>query len=165
MKSLRGIAGVAAIVAVIAGCGSPDVTQPVGPTVPLVRLRADPYSFSSYSGFEAPTRLVVRDAATWAAVWQQIYDRETPVPPLPAIDFSREMIVVAALGSRGTGGYSILLEGATETADGTAVTVKSTSPGSTCLVTEALTQPIDVARLPLRSGSVTFIEQTHVAKC
>jgi len=155
-----------AFVAVSVGCAGSDVTQPVGPTIQLVRLRAEPYSFTFYSGFDKPTRLVVRDVVTWQTVWQQIYLRQSPVPPLPAIDFSREMVVVAALGSHSTGGYSILLDGATEAAaDGIAVTVNSSSPGSNCIVTEAFTQPVDVARLPLRHGPVSFVEQSHVSTC
>jgi len=165
MNSLAKAFGVA-VVAVSVGCAGSDVTQPVGATIQLVRLRAEPYSFTFYSGFDKPTRLVVRDVVTWQAVWHQIYLRQSPVPPLPAIDFSREMVVVAALGSHSTGGYSILLAGATEAAaDGIVVTVNSNSPGSNCFVTEAFTQPVDVARLPLHHGPVSFVEQSHVSTC
>ena len=165
MNSFVRVFGVA-VVAVSVGCAGSDVTQPVGTSIQLVRLRAEPYSFTFYSGFDKPTRLVVRDVVTWQTVWRQIYLRESPVPPLPAIDFSREMIIVAALGSHSTGGYSILLDRATEAAaDGIAVTVNSSSPGSNCIVTEAFTQPVDVARLPLRRGPVSFVEQSHVSTC
>src|SRR6476646_3051450 len=137
MNSFVRAIGVAAV-AVSVGCAGSDATQPVGTPLQLVRLRAEPYSFAFYSGFDTPTRVVVRDAVTWQAVWHQIYLRISPVPPVPAIDFSRQMVVVAALGSRSTGGYSILLDGATEAAnDGIAVTVNSSSPGSNCIVTEA----------------------------
>ncbi|MDQ6871822.1 MAG: protease complex subunit PrcB family protein [Gemmatimonadota bacterium] len=154
-----------AVTALGAACAG-SATQPVGAPVPMVRLRTEPYSFTFNSGFDKPTRLVVRDAVTWQAVWRQIYLRESPVPSLPAIDFSQEMIVVAALGSHSTGGYSILLTGASEAAsDGIVVSVNSVSPGSNCGVTEAFTQPVDVARLPLRIGPVSFVEQSHVSNC
>ena len=165
MNSFVRVVGVS-VVAVSLGCAGSDVTQPVGTSIPLVRLRAEPYSFTFVSGFDKPTRLVVRDVLTWQTVWSQIYLRESPVPPLPAIDFSREMVVVAALGSHSTGGYSILLDSASEAAaDGVAVTVNSSSPGSNCIVTDAFTQPLDVARLPLRHGPVSFVEQSHVSNC
>jgi hypothetical protein len=76
------------------------------------------------------------------------------------------MMVVVALGSRSTGGYSILLAGASEAAnDGVAVIVDSGSPGSNCIVTEAFSQPVDIARLPLRDGAVSFVERSHVSNC
>jgi hypothetical protein len=132
----------------------------------MVRLRGDPYSFASSSGLDKPARIVVRDDVTWRALWSQIYLGSAPVPPLPAIDFSREMIVVVALGSRSTGGYGILLEDASADAkDGTAIAVRSMSPGPGCGVTLAFTQPVDIARLPLRQGEVRFVERAQVFDC
>lgn len=155
-----------AVVTLSAACAASDVTQPLGPSVPMIRLRSEPYSFAFYSGLDKPARLVVRDAATWQALWSQIYLRQSPVPPLPAIDFSRDMIVVVALGSHSTGGYGILLEGASEAGTGgIAVTVRSVSPGSNCVVTEAFTQPVDIALLPLRDGAVRFLERSQVSDC
>jgi hypothetical protein len=76
------------------------------------------------------------------------------------------MIVVVALGSRSTGGYSILIDGASEAANnGVAVIVDSSSPGTDCAVTEAFTQPVDIARMPLRDGAVRFVERSHVSNC
>jgi hypothetical protein len=154
------------VVAVSASCGGSDLTQPAGTSLPIVRLRSEPYSFTFYSGLDKRARLVVRDPVTWRAIWNQIYLRQSPVPPLPQVDFSRDMIVVAALGTRSTGGYSILLVGASEAANnGVAVIVNSSSPGSKCIVTEAFTQPVDIARLPLRDGAVSFVDQSHVSDC
>jgi hypothetical protein len=147
-------------------CGGSDLTEPPGASLPIVRLRSEPYSFTFSSGFDKPARLVVRDALTWQAVWNQIYLLESPVPPLPVVDFSRDMIVVVALGSRSTGGYSILIGGASEAANnGVAVIVDSSSPGSHCAVTEAFTQPVDIARVPLHDGAVSFVERSHVSNC
>ena len=149
-----------------AACGGSDLTQPPGTSLPMVRLRGEPYSFTFYSGLDKPARLVIRDAVTWRVIWNQIYLRQSPVPPLPPIDFSRDMMVVVALGSHSTGGYSILLGGASEVANaGIAVIVDSSSPGSNCIVTEAFTQPVDIARLPLRDGAVSFVERSHVSDC
>jgi hypothetical protein len=165
MKSFVGAAGIAVLTLGVA-CTSADITtQPIGPSIPMVRLRADPYSFTSSSGLDKPARIVVRDDATWRTLWSQINLGGAPVP-LPAIDFSREMIVVVALGSRSTGGYSILLEDASAGAnDGTAITVRSMSPGPGCGVTLAFTQPVDIARLPLRQGEVRFVERAQVFDC
>jgi len=67
------------------------------------------------------------------------------------------MVVVAALGTHSTGGYSILVDGASVVdSNGTAVAIRSVSPGPDCLVTEAFTEPVDIARMEMRSGPVTF---------
>jgi hypothetical protein len=107
---------------------------------------------------------VIRDPVTWQTVWKEIWRGSSEVPPVPAIDFSSEMIVVAALGARSTGGYGILIDGANEVANGGVnVTIRSTSPLN-CLVTEAFTQPVDIARVPIR-GKVEFTERSEVHQC
>jgi hypothetical protein len=132
----------------------------------MVRLRAEPYAFAFNSGFDMPARLVVIDADTWRAVWNQIYLRSAPVPPLPVVDFSKEMIVVVALGSRSTGGFNILLTGANElSADGTTISISSVSPGPGCITTQAFVEPVDIARVARRNGEVRFVEQSRVAEC
>ena len=146
--------------------GSEPSTALSGAPVSIVRLRPEPYSFSSNSGFQNPARLVVRDALHWKVVWAQTFHGMTPVPPLPAIDFSREMVVVAALGLRSSGGYGILIDGASEIdTDEVAVEVRSISPGSRCFVTAALTQPVDIARLRRHDGPVRFVERSEVHSC
>jgi hypothetical protein len=155
--------------AVTAACAHPEATRPPeipGEPVPVVRLRAEPYSFAFNSGLDQPGRIVVRDQSSWQTLWAQIYSRHSPVPPVPAIDFSQEMLVVVALGSRSSGGYSILVDGANEARnDGLFVTVRSTSPGRSCGTTAALTQPVDIARVPRREGDVSFIERSEVHEC
>lgn len=154
------------VLAVTTGCGGTDITEPPGTSVPLIRLRSDPFSFTYNSGMDDTEQIVVRDPLMWRAVWNQIYLRQFPVPPLPSVDFSQEMLVVAALGNRSTGGYSILLDSASETTShGISVFVESTAPGQGCVVTEAFTQPVDIARLPLRNGPVSFVERDRVLNC
>jgi hypothetical protein len=141
-------------------------TSPPGTPIPVVRLRSEPYSFTYKSGFVNPARLVVRDAAHWQTVWAQIQQGGSPVPSLPDIDFSREMLVVAALGGRPTGGYSILIEGASEPSHNlTAVAIRSISPGRRCFTTQAVTEPVDIARLPRREGVVRFVERSEITRC
>ncbi len=107
---------------------------------------------------------MIRDPVTWQMVWKKVWFGDSEVPPLPAVDFSSEMILVAALGARSTGGYGILIDGANEVGiGGVNVTIRSTSPLN-CLVTEAFTQPVDIARLPIR-GRVEFTERSQVHQC
>jgi PrcB C-terminal len=110
-------------------------------------------------------RAVVRDAATWQLTWDEIWRDQSPVPPLPSVDFQREMVIVAALGEKPTGGYSILLEGVLESGSGLTVQVRSISPGARCATTLALTQPVDVARVTRREGRVLYAERTETQDC
>lgn len=157
-----------ALAVVLGAWACSDAASPPGEpgaNVPVVRLRSEPYSFAFYSGLDKPDRIVIRDQVTWQIVWKDVWRGFSEVPPLPDVDFSRQMILVAALGAHSTGGYGIMIDGANEGANGgISVTIRSISPLN-CLVTEAFTQPVDIARLPLRSGRVEFTEQSEVRRC
>jgi hypothetical protein len=75
------------------------------------------------------------------------------------------MIVVAALGQRPTGGYSILVDSAQLTVESLTVTVRRVSPGNGCFLTQALTQPVDVSRLPRTDNAVEFVDRAETRAC
>ena len=157
----------------IGACGKaapvgPEGAQSASPAdepLPVTRLRGDPYSFSYSSGLTDSARVVVRDARAWEAIWRDVWRNTTPVPALPVIDFEREMVVVAALGSRRSGGYGILVEGATRTAGGVEVSILKQSPGPRCGATAAITTPVDIARLRRVEGALRFRERVEVRDC
>jgi hypothetical protein len=149
----------------LACSASLDAPEEPGTPVPVNRLRAEPYSFADNSGMRESERLVVRDETTWRTVWAAIWRNSTTVPEVPSIDFAREMLVVAALGQRGTGGFGILVESARMTNDGLAVRIRTFAPGARCVTTQALTQPVDVARLPRSDGAVRFRDVAVVVDC
>jgi len=157
----------------LAACATADMPAPEdgsiapldGTPITLTRLRGDPFAYAFYSGLRDPAQLVIRDAAAWDQLWQRIHATMTPVPELPSVDFGREMVVAAALGNRNSGGYDILFTGASE--DGASVRVELTesSPGTNCATTQALTQPVDLAIMPIREGTLEFVVTRRVKEC
>jgi hypothetical protein len=63
-----------------------------------------------WSGYTAPERRVIVAPADWAAAWSQIHARRTPVPALPDVDFSRDVVILAAMGARRSTGFSIVID-------------------------------------------------------
>lgn len=148
------------------GCTRSQPATPPGTSIPVTRFRSDSLPFAFNSGVDEPERLVVRDAAAWNSLWTRIHARQSPVPPLPSVDFTKEMVVFAALGTQPSGGYSVLIDSATEAGDGNInVTVRAGSPGPACGTTSALTEPVDLARLARRDAKVQFVERRWTVAC
>ena len=120
---------------------------------------------TTYSGITKPIRVVIRDHHAWRELWKEIVSRQQPTPPLPEIDFSREMLVVVAMGELNTGGYLIMVDGVYEKEKKLEVVVKSTSPGKKCMLTQAFTQPVDIVRLQKSDHQVVFRETTVRNDC
>lgn len=122
-----------------------------------------PYRY--YSSYNQPVRLVVRTTTDWSAAWDKIVGSVMPKPPLPEIDFEHEMVIVAAMGTRSSGGYSIEVPSVYESQSRLYARVRQTSPGSTCGVTAALTAPVAAVVVPAFSGPVTFLEEAVTHQC
>lgn len=118
---------------------------------------AEYFGQSSYwvTGYEEPTQLVIRDTQSFSKAWAVIYTGHTAPPSLPEFDFSREMLVLVALGTRPTTGFQLEL-------------VSSESDGSTlylafheltsynCFVFASLTFPAALIRVPRLEGPVSI---------
>jgi hypothetical protein len=146
--------------------GTPVTVTPLGPKRSGPRM-----SFTSNSGIGDPLRIVIRDGDAWREMWKRIHspdadhDPISELPPLPEIDFSREIVVVVASGARANGGYAIIVDGAYERDDRLEIVVRSVSPGKGCFNVQMVTQPVDIVRLPKTERSVVFRENEVVHEC
>lgn len=135
--------------------------------VPVRRLRPERATFEYYSGIGDSLRAVIGDERHWRAVWARIHRDERPIPPVPAIDWSREWVIVAALGRRSSGGFAIKIDSAYQRDDTLEIVVRTEVPGRDCMLTAAFSQPVDLARLPRPAATlpVRFRETTHAEPC
>jgi len=166
MRSYTGFLLVLAATVLGASCADPTGSGddvPRGTPVQVTRFR--PQTFEFFSGFTQPVRQVIASEAEWRAAWSTLYQRATPQSAAPPVDFGRETVLLAALGERSSGGYSILVDSVYAAPGETQVVVRKTSPGAGCSVIGAMTQPVDVVRVPRVSGTVTWIEKDEVRDC
>jgi len=127
-------------------------------TEPTVLLR------SSYTGIPDRRRLVITSTAAWEQFWVQAVANRSPQPPVPAVDFSGNVVIVAAMGTRGSGGYSIDVDALYEANDKVYAVVLETSPGR-CMVTLALTAPVIAVQVPRPGADVVFVDRTATYNC
>jgi hypothetical protein len=147
--------------AVSIGCSS---GVSIGPEMPVdTQPLAEVQPFRFYSGMKMRQRLVVRDAATWANAWQQI--TWSPLTTAPVVDFASDLLIVAAMGTMPTGGYSIDVDDVGVGGGNASISITEQSPGPTCVVTQSLTAPVTVVVVPKFAGQATFAEHTAQLAC
>jgi hypothetical protein len=135
---------------------SPCITPPARPDS-LVRLYHESTSQVAHSD-----RKVVRDSADWSETWRFI--RGNAIEKLPAVDFAKNVVVIAALGSRVSTGYDITVDSAAVTRSAQLIFVRVTSNDS-CPGGAMETQPLDVVRVRRTVLPVRFVEDTVQVKC
>lgn len=152
------------------GCANSGAEQPLDPS--QLRSEAEDVSFeeiegatSSLSGISERRRLVIEDVESWAAFWAQLHANISPRPPAPIVDFDNRAVVAAAMGRRPTGGHAIRIEEITRVGDDLHVVVLETSPGPTCLTTQAFSAPATAVSVPRPAGHVDFAEEEETLDC
>jgi PrcB C-terminal len=156
-----------AIVAIGAvGCSaSLDGALPPGTRVALHRLRSDASSFTYFSSLQQPERLVIRGAAAWRTAWASIWPNGAPIAAPPDVDFTKDMVVLGALGTRPSSGFAIRFDSAATNTDGITIWVATIRPGPHCGTATVLTQPVDIATLARIDGAVHFVDVPTVIDC
>ena len=129
----------------------------------LVELAVFPYRI--WSGLTDRERLVVRDSAAWARLWPRIVGSHRPAARVPAVDFSEEMLLVASMGTRATGGFTTMIDSVAVTNDTVRVVVRETSPGPRCGTAGALSTPMALARIQRSELPVAFVTREVVHDC
>jgi hypothetical protein len=146
-----------------AGCSSPVATEALQDLGP--EPEGEVILHIGYSGFAVSERVVVRSDPHWKAIWEKAFETQASAPPHPAIDFETEMVVVAALGARPTGGYGIQITDLETRGTELEALVTASSPGPSCYNTQAITQPVMMVRVRAVPGPVAFRERSLVYQC
>jgi hypothetical protein len=151
---LRLNTAVLAMFAFIAGCGR-ETTQAQGSTQDgatrrdFATLNSDVVS-PYYGGLAQPEYRVVNSREEWEELWRELEPRtsreqgQTSPNTLPDIDFQQSVLIIAAMGTRPNGGYSVEISSLVETPQRIVVTVAEQSPGAKCASTQSITHPIAI---------------------
>jgi hypothetical protein len=121
---------------------------------------------ATYTGIDEPLRILVRTQREWQDLWSRLGANRIPRPSPAPVDFSEEVVVVAAMGTRPTGGHAIRIDSVRYSKDTLWVEVTSVVPGPTCVTTQALTAPVAavaVERRPNVEGR--FIDREEIQTC
>lgn len=115
--------------------------------------------------FPTESAQVIRDAASWNALWAQMNANRGPASPAASVDFTTSMLVVAGMGAQPSSGYFITVSSVTEQDGIVTVDITQTSPGNRCGGLTVITSPITVVRVPMRTGTVLFRRARRVFNC
>jgi len=114
-------------------------------------------------GISQRARLVIRDRDKFNELWNQIMRPVSDKPALPDVDFSREMLIVAAMGQQPSV-YYIIIDSACEVDNQLEVLVRSTSFSCGAYL-GMLPETVDIVRLPKTDLPVVFRETEGTSDC
>lgn len=116
---------------------------------------------SMWDGLDTPVRLVLNDSTSWGRVWARLAGSTPP----PLVNFSNQMVIIAAMGTMSSGGYEITIDSAATYGSEHLIFVRTQKPAQDCGVPATQTEPVDVVRVPRRTLPTRFVESTEVRRC
>jgi hypothetical protein len=90
--SVMKLIGVATVAVFASGCAA-RTGPTLGPVPIEARLLRD-----NGGGIRSSSERVIRDAAAWQQVWSEATSSQATPPPLPDVDFNRQMLLVVSAG-------------------------------------------------------------------
>lgn len=113
---------------------------------------------SDYGGVREKKEVVITDAETWQSVWQDLNSVREPMPELPQVDFSSQMILAVFMGEQRSGGYGINIDNIYKKDDDLFVKIVEKKPDPKGGVTLALTHPYHIVVIPkIKYTKVNFL--------
>jgi hypothetical protein len=105
-----------------------------------------------FSGVSDAKEAVVRSTADWTALWRS----HMPTEVAPAVDFSTGTVVAVFLGERPTGGFSVEITAIRHDGNTLVVAYTETAPEPRAIVTQVVTSPFHIVKVPQHDGPVRF---------
>jgi hypothetical protein len=112
----------------------------------------------AFSGISDAKEEVIKTAAQWEKLWKQHGASGRESGKIPAVDFSKEMVVAATMGTKRTGGYAIEIVGVEARDKTLRISVKKTSPPPDAMTIQALTAPFHFVAVPKSDLKPEFVE-------
>ncbi len=139
---MRAVVSTLALCVIVAGCGG----SPTQPSLPFRQLKAQGLLAQPFA-CTAGTR-VFRDADEWNAFASGILFAEPP-----SVDFRTEMVVLVALGTRGSSGYTVDIQDVRRSGEQLSIQAIETTPGK-CAALTVITCPWAAVVVPRSDATV-----------
>ncbi len=117
------------------------------------------------SGLTAPRTDVIRDQQTWQAVWPALWG-SSPVPPPPVVDFTRESVVLAAMGETPNACFRTYITQIAADSSQAVIQVEHRKPQPSCVCPAVIGHPFHAVRTERLAAAVRFaVQQVTTTTC
>jgi len=105
------------------------------------------------SGQQTARQVTVRTPAEWTALWKE----HAPTEKMPAVDFSKSMVVGIFLGTKPSDGHEVDIVGVRMEEKDLVVEYVRKQPGRGTVAAQILTEPYHLVSVPSHPGTVRFV--------
>ena len=118
----------------------------------------------TYSAIEEKREVLLNNNDDYQKLMTEVYKNLDQMPRIPVVDFNKNSVVAVFIGNRSNGGFMVSIDSITEGKNLT-VNITETTPGSNCMVTDAITRPFSLVKIPKTDSKPVFKTKQIVKDC
>ena len=145
----------------------------------ILVLSYQPYPLITYSdvpfevidpgdgyNYEQRANFTITNETEWENLWLELYSGHVPVPEVPTVNFTSEMLIAVFQGERGSSGYLTNITRIIMTDSYYVVYVDETHPGEDCILLTVMTYPYQIVKIsdPLNLP-IRFVYNIIIHEC
>jgi len=119
----------------------------------------------SYCSIVDKRQVVIKNNDDYQKLMNEVYKDLDQMPIIPEVDFTKNYVIAVFMGAKNTGGYAINFDKVIRRTGDLTVSVFETSPGAKCVVTQAVTHPYEIAKIPMIDKNIKFKTKQRVNEC
>jgi hypothetical protein len=100
---------------------------------------------------------IISRADVWQRTWDEIVSNRSPKPPLPAVDFEKNILIFAAMGETADACRSLVIDSVERRNGELLVSIKETRPPASCSCPPVTVQPVHVVSVPRAATGAAFL--------
>ncbi|TFG29223.1 protease complex subunit PrcB family protein [Candidatus Thorarchaeota archaeon] len=121
-----------------------------GPNLGLLSYTDVPFEvidFGEGYNYEQRANFTITNERVWESLWLGLYSGHIPIPEVPTINFTSEMLIAVFQGERGSSGYATNITRIIMTDAYYVVYVDETHPSEGCITLTVMTYPYQIVKI------------------
>ena len=119
----------------------------------------------TYAAIDAKKEVLITGNEEYQALMIEVYKNLDQMPRIPVVDFTKNSLVAVFLGSKPSGGYFAGIDNIMESSKTLEVNVTETTPGKNCMVSDVLTAPYVIVKIPKTEKKAVYKYKTIAKDC
>lgn len=119
----------------------------------------------TFCAIDSKREAVINNKEEYDRLMQEVYANLDQVPKTPVVNFEKNTLVAVFSGAKNSGGYMVNIDSVIEGSKNLTVYVTETKPGKSCVVTDAITKPFVIMKIPKTDKKAVYKYSEIVNEC
>lgn len=119
----------------------------------------------TYCSIEQKREVMLTNNEDYQKLMNEVYQNLDQLPRIPVVDFSKYSLLAVFIGQRTSGGYLVTIDSVISSSSKINCYVTEIAPGKNCGVTDVITSPFAIVKIPKTQNKPVFILYKIVKDC